>query len=1327
MTSESSFVQPAIPRFDGHYDHWAMLMENFLRSKEYWSLVEDGIPAAADGVVLTDAQKKSLDDQKLKDLKAKNYLFQALDRSVLETILDKGTSKSIWDSLKQKYQGSTRVKRAQLQALRKEFEILHMKAGESVNEYFARTLTIVNKMKANGETIRDVAVVEKILRSMTSKFDYVVCSIEESKDTETLTIDELQSSLFVHEQRMTSHVEEEQALKITHGDQFGARGRGRGSSRGRGRGRGRQSFDKATLECYNCHKLGHFQWECPSKEKEANYAETQEEMLLMAYMDMNKVNIEDKWFLDSGCSNHMCGKKEYFSDLDESFKNSVKLGNDSSMAVLGKGNVRLQVNGVVQIITEVFYVPELKNNLLSIGQLQEKGLTILFQYGKCKVFHPERGLIMNSKMSSNRMFILHAISQPIASTCFNTITEDMVQLWHCRYGHLSFKGLKTLQQKKMVDGLPHVKSPSRLCKDCLVGKQQRDSFPKKSTWRASQILQLVHADICGPIKPISNSKKRYLITFTDDFSRKTWIYFLIEKSEAFAVFRNFKIHVEKETNSVIKGLRTDRGGEFTSQEFTKFCDINGIRRQLTAAYTPQQNGVAERKNRTIMNMVRSMLSEKKIPKTFWPEAANWAVHVLNRSPTLAVRNKTPEEAWSGGKPSIEYFRVFGCISHVHVPDNKRTKLDDKSITCVLLGVSEESKAYRLYDPISQRIIISRDVVFEEDKNWDWDKKYEELIVCDLEWGDTGEEAVVFDEHEEGNGSDLDADIEEENEILPSDSSTEESSSSLNERRNRRPPVWMRHYDTGEGLSEEDNEAQLAMFAAADPIRFEDAVKSEKWRKAMDAEMESITKNGTWELMELPEGGKKIGVKWVYKTKFNENGEVDKYKARLVVKGYSQQYGVDYTEVFAPVARMETIRLVVALAAQKGWIIYQLDVKSAFLHGELNEEVFVEQPCGYVQKGNEHKVYKLKKALYGLKQAPRAWYSRIEAYFMKEGFKRCDYEHTLFIKTRKEDKVLIVSLYVDDLVFTGNDDFMFTEFRNSMKQEFDMTDLGKMRYFLGLEVLQRPNGVFIYQKKYALEVLQRFGMDKSNYVHNPIVPGCKLVKDENGVKVDKTYFKQIVGSLMYLTATRPDMMYVVSLISRYMENPTELHLQVAKRVLRYLKGTTEFGIFYKNGGDDELVAYTDSDYAGDLEDRKSTSGYVFLLSSGAISWSSKKQPIVSLSTTEAEFIAAASCACQGVWLKRVLGMLGENQSKPTIIRCDSSSAIKLSKNPVMHGRSKHIDVRYHFLRELTKAGTVELVHCNTQEQLADVMTKPLKLDVFLKLRRKLGVCSEIDIN
>ena len=266
------------------------------------------------------------------------------------------------------------------------------------------------------------------------------------------------------------------------------------------------------------------------------------------------------------------------------------------------------------------------------------------------------------------------------------------------------------------------------------------------------------------------------------------------------------------------------------------------------------------------------------------------MHVLNRSPTLAIKNKTPEESWSGIKPSVKHFRVFGCISHVHVPDRKRTKLDDKSLSCVLLGVSEEKKAYRLYDPTSQRIIISRDVVFEEDKSWDWDKTYEESIMCDLKWGDQEEAADVFDENEEGSESDIEAAKENISSSslagASSPSLAEANSPSSNKGWNRRPPIWMRDSAIGEDLSKEDNEVHLTMSITIDPVNFEDAWKSKKWRQAMDLEMEAINRNGTWELMELPEGGKKVGVKWIYKTKFNENGKVDKYKATLVAKGYT---------------------------------------------------------------------------------------------------------------------------------------------------------------------------------------------------------------------------------------------------------------------------------------------------------------------------------------------------------------------------------------------------------------------------------------------------------
>jgi hypothetical protein len=327
-----------------------------------------------------------------------------------------------------------------------------------------------------------------------------------------------------------------------------------------------------------------------------------------------------------------------------------------------------------------------------------------------------------------------------------------------------------------------------------------------------------------------------------------------------------------------------------------------------------------------------------------------------------------------------------------------------------------------------------------------------------------------------------------------------------------------------------------------------------------------------------------------------------------------------------------------------------------------------------------------------------------------------------VKYATDNKILIVSLYVDDLICTGNDVHMIHEFKQSMMKEFAMTDLGKMKYFLGIEVIQSEKGIFIHQQKYAAEILKRFGMESFNKVCNPIVPGCKLIKNENGKACDARQYKQMVGSLMYLLATRPDLAYVVCLVARFMDRPIEMHFAAVKRVMRYVKGTLDHGILYRHITNQslKLLGWSDSDYAGDLDDRKSTSGYVFMLGTGAISWSSKKQPIVTLSTTEAEYVAAASCACQCIWLRSILNHLKINQSSSTMIHCDNSSSIKLSKNPILHGRCKHIDVRFHFLRDLTRDGVVELVHCRSQDQLADLMTKPLKLDTYCKLRENLGI-------
>ena len=405
MGESSSFAQPSIPKFDGDYDHWSHLMENLLRAKEYWCVVRDGFVEATSDETMTDAQRKTLDEARLKDLKAKSYLFSAIDKTVLKTITLKNTSKQLWDSMKLKYQGNSRVKRAQLQTLRRNFELLEMKIRESVTDYFGRVMVVANDMRNCGDDMEDVKIVEKILRTLTENFNYIVCSIEESKDIDSLSVDALQSSLLVHEQKMrkSNNGGDDQVLKVTFDDK-GGRGRGR-MVQGRGRGRGGRSFNKATIECFKCHKLGHFQYECPNWDGKANYAEVdgeEEDVLLMAFTEDNQK--EEAWYLDSGCSNHMCGDKMWFSTLDESFHHSVKLGNNSQLKVLGKGDVSLQLGGRTHTISDVYFVPELRSNLLSIGQLQEKGCEILIKDGVFKLFHPRFGLVLQSAMTPNKLF-----------------------------------------------------------------------------------------------------------------------------------------------------------------------------------------------------------------------------------------------------------------------------------------------------------------------------------------------------------------------------------------------------------------------------------------------------------------------------------------------------------------------------------------------------------------------------------------------------------------------------------------------------------------------------------------------------------------------------------------------------------------------------------------------------------------------------------------------------------------------------------------------------------------------------------------------------------
>lgn len=468
------------------------------------------------------------------------------------------------------------------------------------------------------------------------------------------------------------------------------------------------------------------------------------------------------------------------------------------------------------------------------------------------------------------------------------------------------------------------------------------------------------------------------------------------------------------------------------------------------------------------------------------------------------------------------------------------------------------------------------------------------------------------------------------------------------------------------------------------------------------------------------GHKPIGLKWVFKLKKNSEGEVVKHKARLVAKGYVQKKGIDFDEVFAPVARLDTVRLMLAMAANRGWQVHHLDVKSAFLHRELEEEVYVSQPEGYVVKGREQYVLKLSKALYGLRQAPRAWNVRLDRSLKKLKFRRCVSEQAVYIRGEGKNAI-ILGVYVDDLIVTGENPTEINEFKKQMTSEFEMSDLGLLSYYLGIEVGQYKDFTTVKQSCYAKKILEEFGMSQCNATKFPMDLGTKLHSDKGGKPVDATQYRRVIGCLRYLLHTRPDLAYSVGVASRFMEKPTTMHMNAVKQILRYLKGTVELGLVYTQGGsEDVLVGYSDSDVGGDLVGRRSTAGMAFYMGESLITWCSQKQKTVALSFCEAEFMAATFAAKQALWLRSLMAEITATEPKVVTLFVDNNSAIALMKNPIFHGKSKHIDIKYHFIRECVERGQIAVKRVCTEEQKADALTKSLSAGKLAVMRHLLGV-------
>ena len=486
---------------------------------------------------------------------------------------------------------------------------------------------------------------------------------------------------------------------------------------------------------------------------------------------------------------------------------------------------------------------------------------------------------------------------------------------------------------------------------------------------------------------------------------------------------------------------------------------------------------------------------------------------------------------------------------------------------------------------------------------------------------------------------------------------------------------------------------------------------------MNEELSALQKTNTWDLVPLPSSKSAIGSRWVYKIKTKSDGSVERYKARLVAKGFSQQYGMDYEETFAPVAKMTTVRTLIAVASVRQWHISQMDVKNAFLNGDLHEEVYMVPPPGVSH--NHGEVCKLKKALYGLKQAPRAWFEKFSTVITSLGFFSSNHDSALFVKCTTTGRILL-SLYVDDMIITGDDVDGIAVLKKELTRQFEMKDLGSLRYFLGIEVAFSPKGYLLSQSKYTADILERACLTDTRTVDTPCELNVQYSPSDGNPLSDPTLYRTIVGSLVYLTITRPDIAYAVHIVSQFVASPTTIHWAAVLRILRYLRGTIFHSLLLPSTSSLDPRAYSDADHGRDPTSRKSVTGFCIFLGDSLISWKSKKQTVVSQSSTEAEYRAMASTTKEIVWLRWLLADMGVSLSHPTLMYCDNKSAIQIAHNSVFHERTKHIEIDCHLTRHHLKHGTITLPFVPSSLQLADFFTKSHPISRFRFLVSKLSM-------
>lgn len=906
----------------------------------------------------------------------------------------------------------------------------------------------------------------------------------------------------------------------------------------------------------------------------------------------------------------------------------------------------------------------------------------------------------------------------------NLKSQNLIEVIHKRFGHINLKAIQKIAKDYNIKLIANSYS-SIQCPECYKAKMHQQKH-KKSLHSNSQhieYLEKVSSDICGPISPLTWDKKKYFITFLDKKTRWLVVTLLSHKSEALQAFKDFKAKAENNSKRKrIINLHTDNGREYISKEFTKILSASGINHELTAPYTKEPNGIIERINLTLLNKVRAMLYTANLPQFLWGEAILAAAFLYNITPHTALESYiSPFQAKKGYKPHINNVYIFGSICYYR-DNTPKLKLAPRSNKAIIIGYGQEANIYKVWDFNKKRALWTRDVKVLEKETLTNSASLNKTSLLEVA---NSEKQVHTQDLESPQAKDPLVVNSTRNNSLSNSTQKESTIEIVLPKKSARFLAQYKTVDEEQLNYSQELEEKEAIFIATnihnEPSNYKEAITSPnraEWQAAMQEEVNSLTNSNTYKLVDLPQGRVALGGRWVYKLKYDNNGNIARYKARWVIQGYNQVLGIDYLDTFSITCRPVSYRLFLIIAIKNNWHIKQYDVHCAFLHASIDKEIYTIQPTGFIKDPTKRCL--LNKASYGLKQSPRLWYNHLKDLLIKEGFIVFPYDEGVFIHIEKQ---LIINCHVDDFLIMGAKLEAINTIAKNLEKSLKLTSLGDISEFLGNEIIidRKKKSIFIHQTKYTKKILKLYNKTSLQPASTPYEAGVKLRKaTQQASKEEIQDYQQQIGSLLYLALkTRPDIAFAVNKCSRFMSNPDASHFKALDRIWSYLLKYPNLGLYYDCTEDTFAKVYSDSDWASNIDDRKSTQAYLSCIGNNPLNWNTKLQKTVACSSLEAEYMALKAATQESLYLLYALSWLQSNKlvnltNSYVTILTDNMGAKQLAENPAHHERTKHIDIAYHFIRNQVALETIKVVHIPDKLQLADPLTKGVhkaKIDWF----------------